>query len=347
MRTIKRLKLRLPNLVQNKAVRDRQQRIERWLQTGRTGEKPAVTDFWNKDDVRGALAASQGLVCAYCQAKLEIIDRRTTVDHFRPQNKDKEGDHEGYLWLCYDWSNLSLTCDTCNGGKGSLFPLSDPTQRVTYSDRHLLAREDPLILDPCDPEIPDLFTLSLSTTYPWVQMEINHKHPLAEKAKVTVEGLKLNGHGRRDLVNARHEVMTTVLEKLEQDDTTTIAEASSYMPFNMFTRWKVQDKAPERLPTQDDELFFFLELQRKHLQQMAAEQAYFETKSSPSGKRYTKKEAAAPYQKARARIYWIFACLEKDHALGTLVEAYVAHTLPKQAQIQIKRKRNKLDKPAP
>lgn len=59
--------------------------------------------------------------CAYCE-RITKAD----VEHYRPKNKvDDEKHHNGYYWLCYEWTNLIPSCITCNreGGKHSKFPI--------------------------------------------------------------------------------------------------------------------------------------------------------------------------------------------------------------------------------
>ena len=56
--------------------------------------------------------------CAYCEARANL-----EVEHFRPIGSQR-GHHKGYLWLCYEWTNLLPACHDCNtfaGGKGSKF----------------------------------------------------------------------------------------------------------------------------------------------------------------------------------------------------------------------------------
>src|SRR5262245_20010592 len=69
-------------------------------------KEPTFDPHWREPDVRGALFAMQGWVCAYCQRALDPRDPKY-VDHFRP----KRG---GYWWLAYLLDNLFLTCAACN-----------------------------------------------------------------------------------------------------------------------------------------------------------------------------------------------------------------------------------------
>jgi hypothetical protein len=63
--------------------------------------------------------------CAYCEARANL-----EVEHFRPIGS-QQGHHKGYLWLCYEWTNLLPACHDCNtfaGGKGSKFAVLDNRQ---------------------------------------------------------------------------------------------------------------------------------------------------------------------------------------------------------------------------
>jgi hypothetical protein len=102
--------------------------------------------------------------CAYCE-KICKAD----VEHYRPSkavkdinNKPIKG-HNGYYWLCYEWSNLLPSCPNCNreGGKHNKFPVQGRhvfrpkiTKTRSYSFTHFrasslyLTSESPLLLHP-------------------------------------------------------------------------------------------------------------------------------------------------------------------------------------------------------
>lgn len=65
--------------------------------------------------------------CAYCEALSNL-----EVEHYRPVGAQR-GHHDGYLWLCYEWTNLLPACHDCNtfaGGKGAQFPVLGSRQRT-------------------------------------------------------------------------------------------------------------------------------------------------------------------------------------------------------------------------
>jgi uncharacterized protein (TIGR02646 family) len=99
--------------------------------------------------------------CWYCESYEKRSDR--AVDHFRPKNNVRDSDppHEGYWWLAFDPENYRLSCTYCNsrrsdrethevGGKGDYFPVYDEIKRVK-PEGHNFKRENPLLLDPCNP----------------------------------------------------------------------------------------------------------------------------------------------------------------------------------------------------
>jgi uncharacterized protein (TIGR02646 family) len=67
--------------------------------------------------------------CAFCESKIPVDEttqkfrsNKGTVEHYRP----KKG---GYYWLGYEWTNLFLACNDCNGPKGDKFELISPLKK--------------------------------------------------------------------------------------------------------------------------------------------------------------------------------------------------------------------------
>lgn len=102
--------------------------------------------------VKDALIELYNGKCAYCEQKVEDLE----VEHYRPKAI--------YYWLGCEWSNLLLSCSTCNSKehKGSHFPIEgkladaiNPVyqqvkgKKITYKiDRkNLLADSESLILE--------------------------------------------------------------------------------------------------------------------------------------------------------------------------------------------------------
>lgn len=81
--------------------------------------------YLDKDETRSKvedqLALSYHNKCAYCERIC-----KADVEHYRPKKAVKEDStHNGYYWLCYEWTNLLPACVKCNrdGGKHSQFPI--------------------------------------------------------------------------------------------------------------------------------------------------------------------------------------------------------------------------------
>ncbi|MBI1307076.1 MAG: hypothetical protein GC181_10780 [Bacteroidetes bacterium] len=71
--------------------------------------------------VEDQLAISYKNKCAYCERLC-----KADIEHYRPKKGVAEDkDHEGYYWLCYEWTNLIPSCITCNreGAKHNQFPI--------------------------------------------------------------------------------------------------------------------------------------------------------------------------------------------------------------------------------
>ncbi|WP_299764439.1 AAA family ATPase [uncultured Dokdonia sp.] len=86
--------------------------------------------------------------CAYC----ESLYINNHVDHFRPKrnamNLDGSVSENHYWWLTYEWENLYSSCRNCNFNKRSRFPV----QGRRSSKDQPVSKEQPWILDPCNPE---------------------------------------------------------------------------------------------------------------------------------------------------------------------------------------------------
>ncbi len=107
-----------------------------------------------------ALATYYENKCAYC----ENNEYEPQVEHYRPTGKSKQdGGHEGYPWLCYEWSNLLPSCHDCNrrGAKGTRFPIlgirvaqypltadGSPDTYAFKANHTLMLAEQPILLHP-------------------------------------------------------------------------------------------------------------------------------------------------------------------------------------------------------
>ena len=123
-------------------------------------------DHWV--DFRKLLEQSDvGAKCWYTEACNPGTD--DDVDHYRPKNKlaERPDDHPGYWWEALNWENFRLSCHRANRlrisekegetlGKGEHFPIADEQYR--WMEPGEACCESPLLLDPTDPEDPQLLT---------------------------------------------------------------------------------------------------------------------------------------------------------------------------------------------
>lgn len=129
------------------------------------GDPDAVNargDVWR--DLKEILESITRGKCWYCESSQHRSD--DAVDHYRPKNKNRKGEHNGYWWLAFDWRNLRYSCTYCNsrrkdevagttGGKHDSFPLFNPEQRATREADNI-GTEQPCLLDPAVPDDPGL-----------------------------------------------------------------------------------------------------------------------------------------------------------------------------------------------
>lgn len=158
MRSLRRPRVAVPTLSEGGVGARERQRVATLA--------AAPTQFaphWRRPDVRGALRAMQGWVCAYCQRALTDGDE---VEHFRPKAL--------YWWLAYDLSNYFLACHRCNRAdvKGARFPLAPESPRATVSTPEVLQQERPMIADPARDPVDDWFEVDVADgTFPVVVRE--------------------------------------------------------------------------------------------------------------------------------------------------------------------------------
>lgn len=82
--------------------------------------EPYSDDDEIRSKVEDQLAISYFNKCAYCE-RLQKAD----IEHYRPKASVKDVKHNGYYWLCYEWTNLLPACVKCNrdGAKLTHFPI--------------------------------------------------------------------------------------------------------------------------------------------------------------------------------------------------------------------------------
>ena len=113
------------------------------------------THYYAHDSVKRKLREIYRDKCTYCESRISA-GASWRVEHYRPKNKLKDDvGHTGYYWLGYEWSNLLLSCETCNGKKSNQFPIQGTRVERPQEDRtewradsESFKAEKPLLLNP-------------------------------------------------------------------------------------------------------------------------------------------------------------------------------------------------------
>jgi uncharacterized protein (TIGR02646 family) len=255
MRSVRRARVRVPTLASGGLG---SKKADQNLIARRANARATLTfpDHWNEPDVRGALYAAQGRVCAYCGCGLPRNDRGD-VDHFRPKNLRGEPSHGGYWWIAYAFDNYLLSCSVCNSiCKSDRFPLRPRARRVTFEDRSRLIREARLLLDPAQDPIEQWLRVDwrdrLCSIHPAPKL------PPTARSQVrgTLEFFQINTDSR--LIRERIEALDVVTKDLDEgrkDDAR--SRAIRFRPHSLVARQVLVDLG-EALPSPREELAWLL-----------------------------------------------------------------------------------------
>ncbi|MCP4655743.1 MAG: TIGR02646 family protein [bacterium] len=206
---------------------------------------------WRRPDVRGALHAMHGRVCAYCQCSLGRS--RGDVEHFRPSSV--------YWWLAYNFDNYFLSCHTCNRErKIGRFPLEPGTRPVTFATREELGREARLLLDPTEDPVEEWLRTDFEDDLCRIENRVDAAAHASAWAQVeeTIRLFRLNLD--QGLLRERQEAVDTALELLEDQKSDPAARmrlrrmASRFSPHGISVRTILEAFAPELLPSPGEEL---------------------------------------------------------------------------------------------
>lgn len=181
------------------------------------------SSIWS--DLKPNLEKLSNRKCWYCESYEKRSDR--AVDHHRPKNNVRDSDppHDGYWWLAFDPENYRLSCTYCNsrrsdresgevGGKGDYFPVYDEAKRVKPEGRNF-KREDPLLLDPCNPS--DVLLLWFKDDGRAVPALGEKDKPWAfERAAKSIEFYNLN---EQEIKEARQGIYSKIKKLVEDGDT--------------------------------------------------------------------------------------------------------------------------------
>ena len=238
-------------------------------QRERAGDPAKELEFpehWNEADVRGALYAMHGWVCAYCQRELPDNDRGD-VEHFRPKRGDKGASHHGYWWLAYVFGNYLLSCRTCNTNiKRNRFPIASGTAHITYADRADVDKEARLLLDPVNDPVEEWLKVDCMDDLCSVrELDACGRDPVGHaRAVETIRFFRWNV--TRTLIRARIRERDRAQELYREGKTNPRKldelrrRASRYRPQGVTVRAFLELFAPEvALPSREEEIRWLLE----------------------------------------------------------------------------------------
>ena len=189
-----------------------------------------------------ALSTLSNEKCWYSESCNPSSDKN--VDHFRPKaSVDDETEHEGYWWLAFDWRNYRYASQWCNqrrndannltkGGKGDQFPLKPGSYRARHEgDAH--DAEEPMLLDPSDPEDWTLLTFRQDGVPIPALAEGSADH---DRANVSIEVYHLHC---KPMVDGRRLIAGTVQRIVQEMEL--LRPALSEMQQRQFYRKRLQD----------------------------------------------------------------------------------------------------------
>ena len=196
-------------------------------------------DSYNTPDGKGShvedqLALSYLNKCGYCERIC-----KADIEHYRPKKKvDGITNHDGYYWLCYEWTNLLPSCVTCNreGAKHTKFSVlgtrvMEPTFQTNgklnlnankASNNPLLA-ETPGLLHPEVDHPEEYFIFEVRNPSDGIRLKAKSNtlsNPnVEERANETIKICKLNRQELRlDRMNLINDFLTSVESAFGSND---------------------------------------------------------------------------------------------------------------------------------
>lgn len=215
-----------------------------------TALRTEFPSHWRESDVRGCVRATCGAACAYCG---DLVGRTgEDVEHFRPKAV--------YWFLAYVYENYVASCRQCNSSrKGSKFDLA--AGQVPAADRAALKTEKRLLLDPVNDRVEQaMMVVMVDNRYLW-QVNPAASKQLRTRAEHTIAFFALNDDGQ--LVKARSTAVATYLLFATEGNAATKAiarrSATRYSPHGGAIRSVVAQRAPQLLPSAEEELQWLVE----------------------------------------------------------------------------------------
>jgi uncharacterized protein (TIGR02646 family) len=144
-----------------------------------------VSDVIGSPEIVQALTNLFSSRCAFCETPIPLPSA-SNVCHYRPTEgalgSAGKVDADHYWWTAYEWSNIYLACTECMRFKGHRFPVAGGRRASQRGGQKSLAREKPLLLDPCNDD-------------PVRYLVFSHKGRVASsnrRGRATIEILGLN-----------------------------------------------------------------------------------------------------------------------------------------------------------
>lgn len=204
MRKVNRNVTEMPHAISNlHANTERYERLINDIKVG--GSSRVVNGIYGDETVKSALRRIYLNLCFLCQ---KDVRSRHVVEHFRPYNNF-------HPERAYDWSNLHLSCDKCNGEKiaEQYKRIDNSVTKEQYEEVGLSASsrtkkiDDILLLDPTCDDVESLITFDFQTNE---ALSTDESH---EKALLTAQ--LLNKH---DLPSLRSAMYTSLSQFCESPD---------------------------------------------------------------------------------------------------------------------------------
>lgn len=141
-----------PSYLRGQTVSKIKQELAEKIATGHQLKSDDFESYWLNSNVREPLWHLHHGKCCYCERK-RWIKRESDIEHYRPKSEvTGEGNHPGYWWLAYEWTNYLFSCKPCNEDhKRNHFPLLPGSPRAVDPNDNLSA-ERPVLLNPIDDE---------------------------------------------------------------------------------------------------------------------------------------------------------------------------------------------------
>lgn len=210
---VKDLDLVLISLTDEEAVST----IEASVSTLNDGYKPPV---YGSEEVRTALNELYHGKCGYCESEIQPVSTEH-IEHYRPKGRITGIRTPGYYWLGYEWTNLFFACPSCNGTKGTKFPLGEGSVHLTHPilpdgtfdssscriDNQIYSSENPLILN------PESTTVNINDHLEIDDLGYYQSVNDSLLGETTIEEVGLN---RDPLIIARQNVINELMQSIEK-----------------------------------------------------------------------------------------------------------------------------------